>query len=83
MEKIRLGRTEMEVSRLGFGGIPIQRISEEEAIAVVRRCLELGITFIDTAMVILQVKSALVKQSQAEESSLSLLQSLGTELVKE
>jgi len=49
MKKIRLGRTEMMVTRLGFGGIPIQRVSEEEAIAVVRRCLELGITFIDTA----------------------------------
>jgi hypothetical protein len=49
MEKIRLGRTEMMVSRLGFGGIPIQRISEDEAVAVVRGCLELGINFIDTA----------------------------------
>ena len=49
MDKVRLGRTEMKVSRLGFGGIPIQRVSEEEAIAVVQRCLDLGITFIDTA----------------------------------
>ena len=49
MEKIRLGKTEMMVSRLGFGGIPIQRDTEEEAVAVVKRCLELGITFLDTA----------------------------------
>ncbi len=49
MEKIRLGKTNMMVSRLGFGGIPIQRVSEEEAIAVVRKCLELGITYLDTA----------------------------------
>ena len=49
MEKIRLGRTDLMVSKLGFGGIPIQRVSEDEAVAVVRRCLELGITFIDTA----------------------------------
>jgi len=49
MEKIRLGKTEMMVSKLGFGGIPIQRVSEDAAVAVVRRCLELGITFIDTA----------------------------------
>ncbi len=49
MEKIRLGRTNMMVSRLGFGGIPIQRVSEDEAIAVVKRCLDLGITFLDTA----------------------------------
>ncbi len=49
MEKIRLGKTEMIVTKLGFGGIPIQRLSEEEAVAVVRRCLDLGITFLDTA----------------------------------
>ena len=49
MEKIRLGKTDMMVTRLGFGGIPIQRLSEDDAVAVVRRCLELGITFLDTA----------------------------------
>jgi len=49
METIRLGKTDMMVSKLGFGGIPIQRASEDEAVAVVKRCLDLGITFIDTA----------------------------------
>ena len=51
MEKIRLGKTNMMVSKLGFGGIPIQRLPEDDSVAVVRRCLELGITFIDTANV--------------------------------
>ena len=37
------------VTRLGFGGIPIQRLSEEAAISVVRKCLDLRITYIDTA----------------------------------
>jgi predicted aldo/keto reductase-like oxidoreductase len=49
LEKIRLGKTNMQVSRLGFGGIPIQRLNEDEAVAVVKRCLDLGITFLDTA----------------------------------
>lgn len=49
MEKIRLGKTDMMVTKLGFGGIPIQRIAEDKAIAIVKRVLELGITFIDTA----------------------------------
>lgn len=49
MEKVRLGQTEMMVTRLAFGSIPIQRDPENEAIAIIRRCLELGITFIDTA----------------------------------
>jgi len=49
MRTIRLGRTNLQVSRVGFGGIPIQRLTDEEAVRVVRGCLDLGITFIDTA----------------------------------
>ena len=49
MEKIRLGKSELMVSRIGFGGIPIQRVSEDEAVAVVNKCLELGINYLDTA----------------------------------
>lgn len=49
MEKIRLGKTNLMCSRIGFGGIPIQRVNEEEAIAVVRHCLDIGINFFDTA----------------------------------
>jgi predicted aldo/keto reductase-like oxidoreductase len=49
MQTTRLGRTDMMVSRLGFGGVPIQRLSEDEAVATVRGCLDLGVNFIDTA----------------------------------
>ncbi len=49
MRKVRLGRTGLMVSEIGFGGIPIQRLSDEQAQVVVSRCLELGITFLDTA----------------------------------
>jgi predicted aldo/keto reductase-like oxidoreductase len=49
MKTVRLGKTERQVSRVGFGGIPIQRLAEGEAVKVVRRCLDLGITFYDTA----------------------------------
>ncbi|MFC1917572.1 aldo/keto reductase [Chloroflexota bacterium] len=51
MEKVRLGGTELMVSRVGFGGIPIQRLSEKDAVEVVSRSIELGITFIDTSNV--------------------------------
>ena len=44
-----LGKTGLEVSAIGFGGIPVQRISKEEAIKVIERAEELGINFIDTA----------------------------------
>jgi len=49
VETVKLGKTGLEVSRVGFGGIPIQRLSEGEAVKVVGRCLDLGITFLDTA----------------------------------
>jgi aryl-alcohol dehydrogenase-like predicted oxidoreductase len=37
------------VSAVGFGGIPIQRLTDEQAVAVVQRCLGRGVTFLDTA----------------------------------
>jgi len=49
MRKKVLGDTGLEVSELGFGGIPIQRLSTEGAVAVVRHAYESGITFFDTA----------------------------------
>jgi hypothetical protein len=49
MRKVTLGRSGLEVTAIGFGGIPIQRISDDEAERVVRRALDLGINFIDTA----------------------------------
>ncbi len=44
-----LGKTGLRVRMLGFGGIPIQRASEEEAVRVVRRCYEMGVNYFDTA----------------------------------
>jgi len=49
MKKARLGRTDLMVSEVGFGGIPIINLSMEEGITLVRHCFELGITFFDTA----------------------------------
>ena len=44
-----LGNTGMEVSVIGFGGIPIQRVSQEEATNIILECRNKGINFIDTA----------------------------------
>jgi uncharacterized protein len=49
MEKIRLGKTNLMVTKIGFGGIPIQTPSEETAIRLVKESIELGINFIDTS----------------------------------
>ena len=49
MEYTTLGNTGLNISRLGFGGIPIQRITQEEAIALIRKLPEYGVNYIDTA----------------------------------
>ncbi|MCK5212839.1 MAG: aldo/keto reductase [Dehalococcoidia bacterium] len=49
MEQLRLGKSELMVSRIGFGAIPIQRLNDADALSVIRRCLELGVTYLDTA----------------------------------
>ena len=51
MKRIVLGNTGIEIVRLGFGGIPIQRVSEAQAIEVILHALEKGMDFIDTSRV--------------------------------
>ncbi len=49
MRRVILGKTGIEVNRLGFGGIPIQRVDEEHAVETVLYAVEKGLDFIDTA----------------------------------
>jgi predicted aldo/keto reductase-like oxidoreductase len=49
LKKRRLGRTEIVVPLVGFGGIPIMRVSTEEAVDVIGEALRQGIDFFDTA----------------------------------
>ena len=49
MEFRRLGKTGLEVSVVGFGGIPIQKLGRNEARKLVRLALDYKIKFFDTA----------------------------------
>lgn len=49
MKRIVIGKTGLEINRMGFGGIPIQRVKEKEAIATVLHAVESGVDFIDTS----------------------------------
>ena len=49
MRKVILGQTGLEVTKTSFGALPIQRLSVDEAVALVRRAFEKGITYFDTA----------------------------------
>lgn len=50
MKTVRLGKTGLEVSRVGIGGIPLTRPTETDAVRVIQHALDLGVTFIDTAV---------------------------------
>ena len=49
MEYRILGKTGLKVSRMGFGGIPIQRIDAEGTKTLMQQLLAAGVNFIDTA----------------------------------
>ena len=49
MEYRILGKTGLKISRLGFGGIPIQRIDAEGTKKLMHQMAEAGVNFIDTA----------------------------------
>jgi len=49
MEYRILGKTGLKISRLGFGGIPIQRIDAEGTKALMQSLLHKGVNYIDTA----------------------------------
>lgn len=42
MKKVRLGKTGLMVSRVGMGGIPIQRPPLDEAVKVINRARTTG-----------------------------------------
>ena len=49
MEYRVLGKTGLKISRLGLGGIPIQRIDAEGTKKLIYRLMEAGVNYIDTA----------------------------------
>ena len=49
MKQITLGSTGITVPQNAFGALPIQRVSMEEAVKLLRRAYEGGMRFFDTA----------------------------------
>lgn len=50
MLKSMLGKTGLAVTKVGFGGIPIQRLTQQQATEVIKELKIEGVNFIDTAM---------------------------------
>ncbi len=51
MDTVRLGRTDLMVTRNGFGALPIQRVSMEEACRILQKAYDGGVNYFDTAHV--------------------------------
>lgn len=49
MERVILGKTGLEVSKNGFGALPIQRIEKKEAVYLLQKAFYNGINYFDTA----------------------------------
>ena len=49
MDYVTLGSTGITVCKNGFGALPIQRISEEDAVYLLKKAYDNGITFYDSA----------------------------------
>lgn len=49
MNEVILGRTNIKVNKNGFGALPIQRVSKEDASKILMKAYENGINFYDTA----------------------------------
>ena len=49
MTTVTLGKTGITVNKNGFGALPIQRITKEEAAKLLRKAYDGGITYFDTS----------------------------------
>lgn len=49
MEMVRLGKTQLTVTKNGFGALPVQRVDMETAVHILRKAYDNGINYFDTA----------------------------------
>ena len=57
MEYVTLGKTGLKVSKIGLGGIPIQKIDAEGTRILVHKLSDRGVNYIDTARAILSARN--------------------------
>ncbi len=49
MATVKLGKTGIVTDKNGFGALPIQRVSDDEAVRILKKAYDGGVTFFDTA----------------------------------
>ena len=74
MDMVTLGSTNITVNKNGFGALPIQRVSDDYAVMLLRKAYDGGIRFFDTARMYSDSAATTVEQFWADlEISLSYL----------
>ena len=68
METVTLGSTNITVNKNGFGALPIQRISAEDAVKLARKAFDAGITFLTRQDFIQTARRNWVKHLRGSES---------------
>ena len=72
MEKVTLGRTGLQVTKMALGGIPLSTVmggnTEEEIEKVIHAALDAGINFIDTSRVYLDSEANIGRALEQRKS---------------
>ena len=80
---MRLGKTNLEVNKNGFGALPIQRRNEEDSIEILRTAYENGIDFYDTARFYTDSEEKLGKAFEDVREDIYIASKTGMETVEE
>ena len=80
---MRLGKTNLEVNKNGFGALPIQRRNEEDSIEILRAAYENGIDFYDTARFYTDSEEKLGKAFEDVRENIYIASKTGMETVEE
>lgn len=72
-DMVTLGTTGITVNKNGFGALPIQRISQEDAVYLARKAYKAGIRFFDTARAYTDSEVKLGEASRASAARSILL----------
>jgi predicted aldo/keto reductase-like oxidoreductase len=80
---MRLGKTNLEVNKNGFGALPIQRRNEEDSIEILKTAYENGIDFYDTARFYTDSEEKLGKAFEDVRENIYIASKTGAETVEE
>lgn len=83
MNKMRLGKTNLEVNKNGFGALPIQRRNEKDSIEILKTAYENGIDFYDTARFYTDSEEKLGKAFKNIRENIYIATKTGMETVEE